>query len=141
MAVRPESSVSLELNGYGEIEFACDRPGPVIHRTPEELGIAREVKEVQPRGPSWFKPSPDFGRGSLARDVRRRAKPAKASVSADVEEPLRVIGGEAVRMPVRAVMGAEPLDGFIAERASTGNRVQGTGSKGLRKQRARKARE
>lgn len=48
--MRPESSVSVGRNVLGELVFACDRPGPVIHRTPEELGIPRVVVAAKPRG-------------------------------------------------------------------------------------------
>jgi hypothetical protein len=49
MTLRPESSVSAGIDEYGELVFACDRPGPVIHRTPEELGIERTVPDVPVR--------------------------------------------------------------------------------------------
>ncbi len=46
MALRPESSVSVEINAEGELVFACDRPGPVRHYTPDELGLPRVVRDM-----------------------------------------------------------------------------------------------
>jgi hypothetical protein len=45
MTWRPESSVSSGTDEYGELVFACDQHGPVVHRTPEELGIPRVVAD------------------------------------------------------------------------------------------------
>lgn len=49
MVLRPESSVSVGLNEHGELQFPCDLAGPVIHRTPEELGIPRVIPDVPVR--------------------------------------------------------------------------------------------
>src|SRR5665213_716390 len=123
MPLRPESSVSVDRNEFGELVFACDRPAPVIHRTPEELGIPRETRDV-PRVPGWFKPSTSTVRPHVKHEYRDRG--AKKLVKSAVlkgaasklqrDAVLRVIGGEPVLMSSRAAMGAEPLDGFIAER-------------------------
>jgi hypothetical protein len=48
MLNRPESSVSVGKNEYGELIFSCDNHGPVIHRTPEELGIPRTIAGALP---------------------------------------------------------------------------------------------
>ena len=61
----------MGTNVDGELVFACDRSGPVIHRTPEELGIPRTVvsgqltvekrtdaaKALKPRGGKHREPS------------------------------------------------------------------------------------
>lgn len=48
MALRPESSVSVGKNVDGELVFSCDCSGPVVHRTPEELGIPRVIADTPP---------------------------------------------------------------------------------------------
>lgn len=129
MALRPESSVSIEKNEFGEVEFVCDRPGPVIHRTPEELGLARVVKDEPPRrwltvDPDWnVKPRPGAMRAAEVRRDRGRAlekrvpvRPVCVEQVVEEQGPLEIVGGEPVRMPARAQMGAEPLSDFIRER-------------------------
>lgn len=129
MSLRPESSVSLEIDELGEIVFAADRSGPVIHRTPEELGIPRVVPDVLERKiptMSWadgraLSPMRAAGVKRDRRPAMQTVKPAKILSANEVRarediEPLRVIGGEPVRMPADAVMGAEPLAEFIHER-------------------------
>lgn len=113
MPLRPESSVSVGFDEFGELVFDGDKPGPVLHRTPEELGIPRELKDV-PRVPSWFKPQRDTGPGSAGRSLAVRKVARKMQ-----ELRPRVIGGELVAMAAGAMMGAEPLGGFIAERRET----------------------
>jgi hypothetical protein len=109
---RDASSTRAEVNIFGELNAAAAQ-GQVIHRTPEELGIARESKD-EPRVPSWIKPPTDTGPGSVGRNVVDRA--ARKVQQAQLKE----IGGELVLMPAGAVMGAEPLEGFIAERRKEG---------------------
>lgn len=58
MLNRPESSVSVGKNEYGELIFSCDDNGPVIHRTPEELGIPRVIPDVSVS--RRFAPRPDY---------------------------------------------------------------------------------
>ena len=96
MIERPESSVSAGVDEYGELVFACDRHGPVIYRTPEELGVPRVVRDIPaPRKtlrPDWSAPS--YTRQSpmrLARVKRdRRAQsisvPKKCEVANEHEE-------------------------------------------------------
>lgn len=48
MSLRPESSVSLDVDEYGEIAFMGEAPGPVVRRTPEELGLSRVVQDEAP---------------------------------------------------------------------------------------------
>ncbi len=137
-----KSSVSPSFDEFGELVFACDGPGPVIHRTPEELGIPRVVVDA-PRTMSWTRPSSDTGPGSLGRNGQRQraratiagtmqqnresamrsverintvSKAASLAAKKMLEAELRVVGGEPVLMPPGATMGAEPLEGFIAER-------------------------
>jgi hypothetical protein len=158
MPLRPESSVSLEVNDFGELEFACDRPGPVRHLTPEQLVVPAVIVEV-PRVPSWIRSPTDTGPGSVGRAVARKGVPRRPEApqgldAAEMEyidsRPIRgaewdlmshtlavanrkaqaaharVIGGEPVVMPAGATMGAEPLEGFIAERRKKeGNRMRG----------------
>jgi hypothetical protein len=92
MTLRPESSVSVEMDEYGELVFAGDRPGPVIHRTPEELGIPRVIKAPKP----IEKAAVDIRAAraeaqKLQRDVEQRRK-ATAGPSAAVaaRPPLRM---------------------------------------------------
>lgn len=47
--LRPESSLSIAKDEYGNLVWAGDRSGPVIHRTPEELGIPRVIPPDPPR--------------------------------------------------------------------------------------------
>jgi hypothetical protein len=114
---RDASSTRAEVNIFGELNAAAAQ-GEVIHRTPEELGIAREIKD-EPRAPSWIKPPTDTGPGSVGRNVVDRA--ARKVQQAQLKE----IGGELVLMPAGAVMGAEPLEGFVAERRKEGEGMQG----------------
>jgi hypothetical protein len=107
--VREESGVRLQAGDFGLVEF-CNDVSEVIQRTPEELGLERVVV-AQVSAPSW-----------LGRDARpaKRVERTEAQVeklrAALGKVPLRVIGGEPVVMPADASMGAEPLEGFIAER-------------------------
>ncbi|HVW78528.1 MAG TPA: hypothetical protein VHB45_13010 [Alloacidobacterium sp.] len=42
------------MDEYGELYFpGAQASGPVIHRTPEELGIPRVVQEAEVK-PSWY---------------------------------------------------------------------------------------
>lgn len=129
MSFRPESSVSVSIDEYGELHFASDVHGAVIHRTPEELGIPRTVPARDPR-PSWWGPSspatawtgpPKRAERTEAEQNRIRRAMGKA--------PLRTVSGVRVRMPPNAVMGAEmiePLAKEIAEEiASEG--LEGSG--------------
>ena len=86
MFLRPESSVSMGTNVDGELVFACDRSGPVIHRTPEELGIPRTVVSDQSsvvRSEAGLR----LARASAARLIagveRRRAMAQKRAVGTD----------------------------------------------------------
>lgn len=45
LTLRPKSSVAVGFNEDGEMVFTCDGHGPVIHRTPEELGLPRTVAD------------------------------------------------------------------------------------------------
>lgn len=46
--LRPESSVALAIDDYGEAIFTQPDAGPVRHRTPEELGLPRVVLDEAP---------------------------------------------------------------------------------------------
>jgi hypothetical protein len=54
---RSESSVRVELDAFGQPTFPGCASGPVIHRTPEELGIPRTVADAEPERlriwPDW----------------------------------------------------------------------------------------
>ena len=110
MALRPESSVSCDLDEWGELVFAGDRSGPVIHRTPEELGIPATVADVAEKkapAPFW-----EDGRGQGSRSAVSQARAHR-----DHKPTLQTIVGVQVRMAPFAVMGAEMIDGFAAEAA------------------------
>jgi hypothetical protein len=122
MLIRPESSVSIEKNEFGEVVFACDRDGPVIHRTPEELGLAAVVPDVPMRKAVSYSWTDVPGAGPMRAAGVKRDKPRPASrqglgISSQrlvKGEPLRTIGGVKVRMAPGAQMGAEMLEHFSA---------------------------
>lgn len=74
---------------------------------------------------------PCAGREAGARPqvTTRVEEPRAAGVAARAieEAVLRVVGGEPVRMPAQATMGAEPLDGFIGERKTEREKESGMG--------------
>src|ERR1035437_9239864 len=81
---RDESSVSPALNFYGELVWPGELPKPVIHRTPEELGIPRIVaaravvsKALLPQRLSV--PLSRAERADLCHVQRRRAEAALAA--------------------------------------------------------------
>lgn len=123
MMLRPESSVSCALDEFGEPNFPNCGSGPVIRRTPEELGIPRTVKDAAaPRRrdllPDRDPPPRGRGHSSTIGALRlRRDRPT----------PVRVVRGVQVRMPACSVMGAEMIDGFAAEAAgkTEGEQVAG----------------
>lgn len=86
--LRPESSVSVAINEWGEEVFAGDAPGPVIHRTPEELGLARVVPHVPP--PPRLTIRPDFDerprRGSMREAGVKRDKSYALGQGSDVRD-------------------------------------------------------
>ena len=123
-------ALTVEADGigtWGDTLFESSAPpSPVIHRTPEELGLARVVQEAavpSPMSDEEFAPKKREA-FELANAVwrRERAKPApNFGVRAYRERTrqlqvnhldVKVIGGEEVRMSPKAVTGpeiAEPL--------------------------------
>lgn len=99
--LRPESSLSSFINEFGEEVFAGDRPGPVIHRTPEELGIPRTVRHVEPLPqalwPAW-NTGPVISGAAQARNRAygleryHREKPHGSSVKKDA--PVKAAGAK-----------------------------------------------
>ena len=69
---RTESSVSLGIDEYGETVFMGDKPGPVIHRTPEELGIPRVILAEKPVARP---PDPEQRRKAIAEPRKRESLP------------------------------------------------------------------
>jgi hypothetical protein len=112
MKLRPESSVSLDTNEYGELCFAGDGNGPVVHRTPQELGIPTVIADDAPG-----KLMPWIDRERIVRVRRVRDLPESDAAREQREELERlarelkdcVIGGEPVRMSAAATMGSEML--------------------------------
>jgi hypothetical protein len=87
MTLRPESSVGVALDVYGELVFAADGPSPVVHRTPEELGLARVVVDATPAAKLPFVPNPDW-KAEAKREEQARAKlPAVRVVKARSARP------------------------------------------------------
>lgn len=107
MALRPESSVSVDLDEYGQVAFRSDLNGAVIHRTPEELGIPSVIAAAPPRAKR-----PERTEAEIEHARKQLGK-----------APLRTIGGEPVRLPPGAVMGAEMLN--ESEEAKVQGRVEG----------------
>jgi transposase-like protein len=93
-SLRPESSVSVNLDEFGQVVFAADRNGAVIHRTPEELGLPRVVAAAPPPAKREERTPAEV------EHLRRQLRKA----------PLRVIHGEPVRVAPMAQMGAEMLN-------------------------------
>jgi hypothetical protein len=84
MALRPESSVSIVFDEWGVMGFQGDAPSPVVHRTPEELGIPRTVRDVAP--PPRLSVKPDFiypdecrRQGIRGREGLKKDAPVKAA--------------------------------------------------------------
>lgn len=128
MGLRPESSVSVSRDEYGELVCDGERPGPVIHRTPEELGIPRVIAPDPPKRLSiWPDGWPVEAHRTAKRHAERHGSPrlmgangspsvtGNAAARAAREAPLRMIKGVAVRMPADAVMGAEMIDLLAGE--------------------------
>ena len=129
MRERLESSVSPDMDEWGELCFPGVNHAAVIRRTPEELGIPRIVSDtpaiVTPRMAAIVASVPEALRtarwpahADLETTERRlgprSAEPRKAKTP---RVRLRRIKGVAVRMPANAVTGAEMIDGFAAEAA------------------------
>ena len=49
--LRPESSVALCFNDLDEIEFPCERSGPVIHLTPPAQGAVGGALDMHRKKP------------------------------------------------------------------------------------------
>jgi hypothetical protein len=116
VGLRPESSVSVVFDEWGVMGFAGDRPSPVVHRTPEELGIPRVIPPDPPRRLSvwpseWPAESARTARSYAERFGQKRLKSRSETVSLGAETvELRTIRGVEVRMPANAQMGAEMID-------------------------------
>ena len=142
MGLRPESSVSVSRDEYGELVCDGERPGPVIHRTPEELGIPRVIAPDPPKRLSiWPDEWPIEAHRTAKRHAERHGSPrlmgangspsvtGNAAARAAREAPLRMIKGVAVRMPADAVMGAEMID-LLAGEAERESLKEGKMSRG-----------
>ena len=122
-ALRAESSVSVSLDEFGQVTFAADRNGAVIHRTPEELGIPRVVEaaprvrreELSMAGVQYVRKIPSV-EAPAARVKREELSPAGAEHLHKMlrKAPLKRLYGEPVRMPAMATMGAEMLGQGVA---------------------------
>lgn len=134
---RPESSVSPTLDEYGQVCFPGSGSGAVIHRTPEELGIPRVVRDapefVGPEISAVVAATPEALRAArwptgatletmerklgLRAVGPRKVEPRGARPSRDSLKGVkpRVVRGVEVRMSAHAVMGAELIDGLAAE--------------------------
>lgn len=100
---REESNTRVEMNEFGELYFAGDAPGPVIHRTPEELGLPRVIPAQPPPlkliNADWQPPAPSTVRTRrMKRDPVRRGRYRVAP---------REIQGVEVVLPPHAVMGGD----------------------------------
>lgn len=126
--LRPESSVAVRRDEYGDVQFACDGNGPVISRTPEELGIPRVLPpdESTKRLSIWPAEWPAEASRAAKKHAERYgesrgvldgalATRKRASASVRPDAPLRTIRGVDVRLPAHAVMGAEMIDLLAAE--------------------------
>lgn len=106
MRQRPESSVSPDMDEYGELCFPqAQAHGPVIHRTPEELGLSRVCGEGEVK-PSWY------ARDEISPLMKVRVALSMQPRVVSAKPKTQVIGGEEVRLPAGAVMGAEMIDPF-----------------------------
>src|SRR6185312_12065940 len=124
MTLRPESSVAVALDAFGEPVFPNCGNGPVRHRTPEELGLPRVVPDAPaPRRvldvrPDWsgmrkVRRNVTMRERKLKRDRPRTMETLRAPQTLRATEarpaPVVVRGGEEVVLPARAVMGAEMI--------------------------------
>lgn len=92
MTLRPESSVSVGMDEYGELVFVGNRHGPVIHRTPEELGIPRviEAPKLTEKAAADMRTARAEAQ-KLLRDVERRRRAiADSSTAVAARPPLRM---------------------------------------------------
>ena len=82
--LRSDSSVSPAFNVFGDISFPNELPKPVIHRTPEELGIPRVVPDIKPPSlPRNISPDPiRQDRTTFARAGAKKDKPRQSSLPA-----------------------------------------------------------
>lgn len=126
---RGGSSVQVERDVFGELQEAAVM-GAVVHRTPEELGLARVVRaEPEPpaRGATFRRLSElmqvEAARAARAADAMRRTVRERAS-------KLRTIRGVEVRMSAASCMGAEMIEGFAREAAQEG-KTMGRGRKAI----------
>ena len=86
---REESSLAPAFNAFGDISFPGEMPGPVIYRTPEQLGIPRVVPDVKP-APILRNISPDpvrQDRTTIARAGAKLDKPRPRALPAATLAP------------------------------------------------------
>ena len=114
---RAESSVTPRVDDFGALEFPTEQ-GAVVHRTPEELGVAAVVRDV-PRVASWMKPPADTGPGSAGRSIVRKkvevvivSEQRPLPVMKLKEEKAMPVGKFGHKTPdeIRAKVLAEPLN-------------------------------
>ncbi len=124
---RAESSVRCELGATGEVVFAGDQPGPVRHRTPEELGLARTVPADPPRRTlPWIRmdepvsvPRRRYEQrsdGKAKRALRSKEGIEKLSAGKAAESEVSVVKGmtEEVKR-LRDLVLAEPMEMPVAD--------------------------
>jgi len=81
MDFRENSSVAPRRDEFGELVFGSDCNGPVIHRTPEELGLARVVKDAMPprQVSTWVEREERPARPIVKKDAARKNTPVVPS--------------------------------------------------------------
>lgn len=125
MRLRPESSVSPDVGQWGDLAFPGANHGAVVHRTPEELGLPRVVRDEAPGAlMPWIdrtavmkvRRARALPMGEAAREREKELRELEAQDVAEPEPAVRIIAGEPVRLSASAVMGAELIGDLKKER-------------------------